>query len=217
MAPTQGAASATPPAASSGSRPKAPGFAGGYLQPSQMKPGVEIFECFDLATRGLKVELLSTSSTSWRLRSKHTKVNSIDELLNGIADSKFKFAHISTHGSTDEGGERFRGGGRPQVSAAGAGFPASGAVSRRRRSSVPLANPVFRRSGNTSSTSLEVVTLLGLNSAKLFATQFSLPTFSITNCSSQSAASLMPLVHIPKAIRTLINSPFFVGAEIWCQ
>ena len=31
VAPTQGAASATPPAASSGSRPKAPGFAGGYI------------------------------------------------------------------------------------------------------------------------------------------------------------------------------------------
>ena len=74
-----------------------------------MKTGVEIFECLDPDDPGSEGQALKHLFNLMEVESKYMRVNSIDELLQRIADSKFKFAHISTHGSTDEEGQRFRG------------------------------------------------------------------------------------------------------------
>jgi hypothetical protein len=74
-----------------------------------MKHGVEIFECLDPDAPRSEGQALKHLFNLMEVESKYTIVNSIDELLRCIAGSKFKFAHISTHGSTDEEGESFRG------------------------------------------------------------------------------------------------------------
>ena len=74
-----------------------------------MKPGVEILECLDPYDPGSAGQALKHLFNLMKVESKHRRVHSVDELLESIADSKFKFAHISTHGSTDEDEERFRG------------------------------------------------------------------------------------------------------------
>jgi hypothetical protein len=74
-----------------------------------MKPGVQIIECLDSDDPGSEGRGLKHLFDLMEIESKYSSVNSIDQLLDAIAGANFKFAHISTHGFTDERGERFKG------------------------------------------------------------------------------------------------------------
>ena len=74
-----------------------------------MKHGVHIFECLDSDDPGSEGRALKHLFNLMGVESKYSKVDSIDRLLEGIANSNFMFAHISTHGSTDGRGEKFKG------------------------------------------------------------------------------------------------------------
>jgi hypothetical protein len=74
-----------------------------------MKHGVQIIECLVSDDPGSEGRGLKNVFDLMEVESKLLRVDSIDQLLEAIADSKFKFAHIATHGSVNRKTDKFKG------------------------------------------------------------------------------------------------------------
>jgi hypothetical protein len=121
-----------------------------------MKRGVQIIECFSSDDPGSEGRGLKHVFDLMEVESKLLRVKSIDQLLGAIADSKFKFAHIGTHGSVNQETDRFRGwwtpsgiGGRSKVSEFDGRFKQTAIVSTACKSGVSsfIASRRSRRTG----------------------------------------------------------------------
>jgi hypothetical protein len=67
-----------------------------------MKKGVQIIECLDDGDPGSEGRCLKHVFNLMEVESKYVRVETIVQLLKAIQRSKYKFIHISTHGSIND-------------------------------------------------------------------------------------------------------------------
>ncbi|WP_322979268.1 hypothetical protein [Pseudomonas sp. C11] len=71
----------------------------------KLKDGVEVIECLDEEDPGSEGHCLRNIFRLMEVKSKYSSVNSIEDLIALIAESRYKYIHVSAHGKVSARGK----------------------------------------------------------------------------------------------------------------